>query len=104
MPYFNIFLVGRYWDFKPEKCNMLQTEVVFLGHIVSAQGVLPDSANIAKIAGWSRLKTAKEVKQFIATGSYYRRFMRDFAKVARPLAVFEWSTECQNAIEAIRIL
>ena len=94
---------------KPEKCNMLQTEVVFLGHIVSAKGVQPDPANIAKIAGLSRPTTTKEVKQFVATGSYYRRFMKNFAKVARPLhdltkkdAVFKWDEEHEDAFNKIK--
>jgi hypothetical protein len=70
---------------KPAKCSLLQTEVIFLGHIVSKEGVSPDPTNIAKIVQWPRSQTAKHVKQFLATGSYYRRFVPDFAKRARPL-------------------
>ena len=70
---------------KPEKCHMLQTNVVFLGHVVSSDGVKPDPNNIVKIAQWPTPKNAKQVKQFVATGSYYRRFVKDFAKIAKPL-------------------
>ncbi len=71
--------------FKPEKCRILQTEVVFLGHIVSKEGIKPDTSNVEKIVNWPIPQTAKQVKQFVATGSYYRMFVRDFAKIARPM-------------------
>lgn len=94
---------------KPEKCHLLQKEVVFLGHVVSGNGVLPDPCNIAKILQWPTPCTGKQVKQFVATGSYYRRFIRDFAKIARPLIdltkpkqPFVWSGECQNAFDQIK--
>jgi hypothetical protein len=82
-------VLGRIRDaglkLKPEKCQLLQTEVIFLGHVVSGKGVSPDPTNIAKIVQWQRPQNAKEVKQFFATGSYYRRFVKDYAKIVRPL-------------------
>lgn len=94
---------------RPDKCNMLQTEVVFLGHIVSQSGISPDPANIMKIAEWPRPVNAKQAKQFVATGSYYRRFVRDYAKIARPLidltkkdSSFVWSQDCEDAFDAIK--
>ena len=94
---------------KPEKCNMLQTRVVFLGHVVSAEGVSPDPSNTAKVQQWPKPQNAKQVKQFVATGSYYRRFVKDFAKIAKPLtelttkdAVFKWSSDCEDAFETIK--
>jgi hypothetical protein len=69
---------------KPEKCSLLQTEVVFLGHIVSGEGVRPDPNNVSKIVNWPQPKNAKQVKQFVATLSYYRRFIRNFSKIAKP--------------------
>lgn len=94
---------------RPDKCHMLQTEVVFLGHVVSEEGVLPDPTNISKIISWPRPTNNKQVKQFVATGSYYRRFVKDFAKIARPLidltkkdAVFCWSQACEEAFTRIK--
>ncbi|XP_052271790.1 uncharacterized protein LOC127872504 [Dreissena polymorpha] len=94
---------------KPDKCNLLQEEVVFLGHIVSSKGVRPESSNIAKIVEWPRPTTPKQVKQFVATGSYYRRFVKNFAKIARPLTnltkvdrAFHWTTECEEAFNALK--
>ena len=48
---------------RPEKCEMLQEEVTFLGHVVSATGVKPNPVNIAKVIEWPVPKTAKQVKQ-----------------------------------------
>ena len=86
---------------KPDKCNLLQTEVVFLGHVVSQSGVSPDPTNVSKILQWPTPKSPKQVKQFVATGSYYRRFIKNFAKRARPLIEltkkgkeFLWSEAC----------
>ncbi len=94
---------------KPEKCNMLQTEVVFLGHVVSKEGIRPDPSNIAKVVQWPVPQNAKQVKQFVATGSYYRRFVQDFAKIARPLvdltkkdAKFQWTVECAQAFTKLK--
>ena len=70
---------------KPEKCEMLQKEVVLLGHVVSDNGVSPNPTNIEKILSWSKPKNAKQVKQLVATGSYYGRYVKDFASMVRPM-------------------
>ena len=94
---------------RPDKCHLLQTEVVFLGHVVSQEGVLPDPTNVSKIVNWPTPTNCKQVKQFVATGSYYRRFVKDFATIARPLieltkkdAKFLWSDSCQEAFEKLK--
>ena len=56
---------------KPEKCKMLQTEVVFLEHMVYAAGIKPIPTNISKILDCPRPKTPRQVKQLVAMGSYY---------------------------------
>ncbi len=61
---------------RPDKCHLLQAEVVFLGHVVSSTGIRPEPSNISKIVNWPRPQNPKQVKQFVATGSYYRRFVR----------------------------
>ena len=58
---------------KPEKCMMLQEEVIFLGHVVSGEGVKPSSTNISKTMNWPKPKSARQFKQLVAMGSYYRR-------------------------------
>ena len=94
---------------KPDKCHMLQNEVVFLGHVVSKEGVRPNPVNTSKITEWPRPVNSKQVKQFVATGSFYRCFVKDFAKIARPLidltkkdATFLWTDDCEDAFNRLK--
>ena len=73
---------------KPEKCKMLQTEVVFQGHMVSAAGIKPSPTNISKILDWPRPKTPRQVKQLVAMGSYYPCYVRDYVSIVRPMVEF----------------
>ena len=94
---------------KSSKCFFLKHKVQYLGHIVSDAGVQPDPAKIEKVATWATPRTTKEVQQFLGFAGYYRRFIQDFAKIARPLhklterqASFCWTTECQNAFDQLK--
>ena len=94
---------------KPNKCQLLQSEVTFLGHIVTGEGVKPNPVNIAKVVGWPRPQHSKQVKQFVAMGSYYRRFVQDFAKRAKPLLeltkkgkTFIWDKHCEQSFKDIK--
>ena len=88
---------------------MLQKEVVFLGHVVSGGGVKPSPTNIMKIASWPIPKTPRQVKQLVAMGSYYRRYVRNFASMVRPMVeltrkgkTFLWTVACQTAFESMK--
>ena len=94
---------------KPEKCHMLQREVVFLGHVVTAEGVKPNPANIDKIIGWPKPKTPRQVKQLVAMGSYYRRYVKDFASLVRPMVEitkkgkqFIWTDACEKSFQLLK--
>lgn len=68
-----------------EKCKFLQTSVRYLGHIVSQNGVETDPQKIETIKTWPSPKTLKELRSFLGFSGYYRRFIRDYAKIAKPL-------------------
>ncbi|KAJ8008876.1 hypothetical protein DPEC_G00082990 [Dallia pectoralis] len=94
---------------KPSKCVLFREQVVYLGHIVSAKGVATDPKKIQKVAGWPAPRSVSEVRGFIGLASYYRRFVKDFASVAKPLheltkkyARFNWTDECQEAFEQLK--
>ena len=94
---------------KATKCSLFQKEVSYLGHIVSDKGVSTDPAKTAKVAHWPVPTTVKEVQQFLGLANYYRRFVKDFATIARPLhrltedkRQFQWTTECQESFEELR--
>ncbi len=70
---------------QPGKCHLFQTEVEFLGHIVSKDGIKPNHCNISKIQQWKRPTNVTEVRQFLGLCSYYRRFVKNFSAIAKPL-------------------
>lgn len=69
----------------PSKCKFFQTSVKYLGHVISAQGIEPDPDKLVGVKEWPRPKTAKELRSFLGFTGYYRRFVKDHARVVRPL-------------------
>ena len=85
---------------KSEKCEMLRSKVVFLGHVISEKGIEPNPDNVANILSLSPPKTVKEVRQIVGMGSYYRRCIQNYSSVVRPLIEltkknksFDWTPE-----------
>ena len=94
---------------KPEKCELFQEEVRFLGHVVSASGIQPDPGNTSRIQEWPTPKTVTEVRQFLGLCSYYRRFVKNFSLVAKPLSdltskdsALVWGGACQKAFDELK--
>ncbi|CAB0042479.1 unnamed protein product [Trichogramma brassicae] len=69
----------------PDKCHFLKTTVTYLGHIISEKGVEPDPSKVSAVFNFPRPKNRKNIKQFLGLAGYYRRFVKDFAKIAKPL-------------------
>eukprot|EP00731_Ephydatia_muelleri_P008358 Em0004g696a len=93
----------------PTKCKLCQQQVTFLGHIVSTQGISKDPEKVEVIAKWPTPQSKRDVQQFLGLANYYRRFIKDFGVIAKPLnrlteknTTFEWSTTCQRAFENLR--
>ena len=93
----------------PGKCSFLQKEVTFLGHVVSGDGISTDPAKITAVKDWPTQKSVQEVRSFLGTCSYYRRFIRQFSDIARPLHKltekgenFKWTPECQISMDALK--
>ena len=94
---------------KPKKCSVFQSEVTFLGYMVSEKGVLPDPSNVAKILQWKEPQNVTELKQFLGCCSYYRKFIRGFSKIAKPLfditkknSSLVWNSDCQKAFNLLK--
>uniref|UniRef100_A0A3P9JC12 Gypsy retrotransposon integrase-like protein 1 n=1 Tax=Oryzias latipes TaxID=8090 RepID=A0A3P9JC12_ORYLA len=69
----------------PQKCKFFQTSVRYLGHIVSRNGVETDPEKIAAIKTWPVPQTLKQLKSFLGFAGYYRRFVKDYSKIVKPL-------------------
>ena len=70
---------------KPKKSHFFQPKVLFLGHILSKDGISPNPDKIQKVKDWPVLTNAKEVHSFLGLASYYRQFVPQFVKWANPL-------------------
>ena len=94
---------------KPAKCQFLQDQVQYLGHIVTREGIAADPSKTAVIKEWPVPTCTKEVQCFLGFAGYYRRFVHRFSKLARPLhhlteknQPFKWSKECRAAFEHLK--
>ena len=68
-----------------EKSYLMQERVRFLGHIVSASGVETDPEKCNKVKNWPIPTNADEVRSFVSFAGYYRRYVKDFSVIAKPL-------------------
>ena len=68
-----------------DKCEFLKRDTEFLGHVITPEGVRPNPDKIKDILDWEIPRTTKQIKQFLGFTSYYRRFIRNYAMIARPL-------------------
>lgn len=114
----------------PNKCKFYQTSVRYLGHIVSRDGVQTDPEKIQTLKTWPRPQTLKDLQSFLGFTGYYRRFVKDYSKIVKPLTSLtagyppkrkggkvktnlsgylnpkepfndRWSDKCQQAFEGI---
>ena len=70
---------------KFNKCEFWLTEVGFLGHVVSTSGVSMDPEKVEVVMSWERPKSVFEIRSFLGMARYYRRFIKDFSRLAAPM-------------------
>ena len=68
-----------------EKCHFMVNEGIVLGHKISERGIEVDKAKVDAIEKMSCPKDIKGIRSFLGHGSFYRRFIKDFSKISRPL-------------------
>ena len=94
---------------KPKKCNLFQKRVVFLGHIVTAEGIHCDPDKVKQVQDWTPPTDVTGVRSWLGLCNYYRKFIKSYANIAAPLTSltrkgvpFQWSPECQAAFDLLK--
>jgi hypothetical protein len=84
------------------KCALWLKEVPFLGHIISAEGIAVDPSKVQEVLDWKVPKSVTQIRSFLGLAGYYRRFIPNFSKIAKPMtkllekeAKFRWSLQCE---------
>ena len=91
-----------------EKCHFFTPQVVFLGYVVSAQGIHVDESKTKAIQEWPVPTSIQQVQSFHGLASFYRRFVRDFSSIVAPMTEvlkgrsFEWTDQAHSAFEEIK--
>lgn len=67
-----------------DKSEFLRKEVAYLGHVITPEGIKPNPDKIETIKKYPLPKTQKEIKAFLGLIGYYRRFIKDFARITQP--------------------
>ncbi|XP_076660824.1 uncharacterized protein LOC143364275 [Halictus rubicundus] len=94
---------------QPDKCEFLKPELEYLGHLVTAEGVKPNPKKILAVERFKVPTTPTEIKSFLGLSGYYRKFIRNFSKIAKPLTdltqkdvPFHWTDKQQNSFETLK--
>ncbi|GJS37680.1 putative reverse transcriptase domain-containing protein [Tanacetum coccineum] len=77
---------------KFSKCEFWLQEVQFLGHVINGDGIHVDPSKIEAVKNWEAPRTPSEVRSFLGLAGYYRRFIENFSKIAKPLNVLTQKT------------
>jgi transposase InsO family protein len=94
---------------KASKCQLFQGKVKFLDHVISAEGIATDPDKVRIVEDWPRPRNLHEVRSFLGLASYYRRFVTQFADIARPLHLltnkgqpFVWGEAQEEAFRSLK--
>lgn len=93
---------------KPSKCSFAAQSVEYLGHILSGAGLHVDQAKIGCIQRWPQPSTVKELRSFLGLTGYYRKFIKQYATIAKPLTdmlqkgAFQWSPQSTTAFQTLK--
>jgi transposase InsO family protein len=97
------------WSIKLSKCRFAQQQISYLGHIISANGVATDPAKVEAITSWPQPKNVKELRSFLGLAGYYKKFVRHFAVISKPLTtllkkneLFVWTSEHTEAFVTLK--
>jgi hypothetical protein len=96
---------------KPSKCQFHAEEVEFLGFVIGKNGVAMDPGKVESITSWPTPKSVHDIRTFLGLANFYRRFIKDFSKLASPITrllkkennkSFQWTEDAQKAFDKLR--
>jgi hypothetical protein len=94
---------------KPGKCNFAKSDVLYLGHIISGQGVSVNPEKVEVVKSIPLLKNQHDVRAFLSLTNYYRKHVRNYAKIASPLnkllskdIPFKRTENCDKAFQLLK--
>ena len=94
---------------KLSKCEFWIDQVIFLGHVISQQGIQVDPKKIETVLKWQAPTNVSEIRSFLGLAGCYRRFVEGFSIIAGPLTrllrkgvTFHWDDHCQRAFEKLK--
>jgi hypothetical protein len=94
---------------KFSKCEFWMEKVIFLGHVISKEGITVDLAKFKAVANWKRPKSSTEIRSFLGLAGYYRKFIEGFSKLASPLTQlarkkvpYVWGEKCEKSFQELK--
>jgi len=94
---------------KLSKCEFWMDEVQFLGHVISAQGIVVDPAKVEAVVKWESPKCTTDIRSFMGLAGYHRRFIEAFSKIVAPLTqltwkdqLFTWTDKCEESFQELK--
>lgn len=97
------------WQVKLSKCAFAQSSISYLGHVISGSGVATDPSKIVTITQWPTPSTVKEVRVFLGITGYYRKFIKHYGIIAKPLtdllrkgALFVWTLAVDTDFQTLK--
>jgi hypothetical protein len=83
--------------------------VKFVGHTISKEGISVDPSKVQEVMDWKPPKTVHQIRSFLGLAGYYRRFISNFSRIAKPMTEllkkgvkFVWSEDCEKAFHTLR--
>ena len=106
---------------KPSKCFLFREEIEYLGHVISGKGISTNPKKVEAVTKWPTPKTVYDVRSFLGFVGYYRRFIKDFSKISKPIrevipglenqskrtakkTLIEWTEAANSAFETLKEL
>ena len=84
-------------------------EVGFLGHIISGEGIAVDPTKVVIVTNWEAPMSVGEIRSFLGLAGYYRRFIENLSKIAKPMTEllkkdtkFKWTEECEASFQELK--